>query len=381
MNETGGLTRSLTSLTGIIKDNLSLYLRGTTSLLILTFSLPSIIINIINVFIFINTRVTDSITVCFLTLAAADLCSMLLLTVKALCSFFVAMSVSWSSSLDIISFSLGGIYSLSSDFSSAVTTYIALQRGLCVALPFMARILFTKNKSLKAITAIFIFLMLCALPRMLSFRVVKSRHRVGTNSSAVLIISFLESWVVADGFYLIFVKTVLVCLEYCTMILCAAAIFVGLRSSIELKYSSSASSKFENHRNIHNQSGSGKHAENIKREGNLDAKDVGRKVCKTEKKRESKETAVVKQSLLVVLIQVICTTPRVTVCLYQFFEPRFQIGKQYHNLFYVVYLGMNVVDSINAFLNFFVYFRLNSKFRNHFKLVFKTSSFVKNTKL
>ncbi|GFN94823.1 chemosensory receptor c [Plakobranchus ocellatus] len=266
MNETA-------SLKGIINENLTVYLRITLGLLIITFSLPSIIMNIITVYIFINTKVTDSITVCFLTLAAADLCSMLLLTSMTLCSFFVAISVRWSLDLDTISFVLSLMYGLSTNFSSAVTTYIALQRGICVALPFMARTLFTKNKSVKVITAIMIFLMLCSLPRMFSLRVVKSRHQ-GTNSSAILILSFLDSWVAANGFYLIFVKTVLLCLEYCTMILCTVAIFVGMRSSIELKNSSSPSSNFENHRNINNQSGSAKHPQN-EGEGNANAKEIG----------------------------------------------------------------------------------------------------------
>ncbi|GFO02609.1 chemosensory receptor c [Plakobranchus ocellatus] len=308
MNETVGLPVLFTSLRGIINDNLAVYLRGLLQLLILTFSLPSIIMNIINVFIFINTRVTDSITVCFLALAAADLCSMLLQTVKSLCSF-VAISASGNSDLDIVVFIIASMYGFTSDISSAIITYIALQRGLCVALPFMARTFFTKNKSLKVISAILIFLMLCHLPRMILLRVVKSRHQ-GTNSSAFLMILFLPGWDIVDGFYLIFVKTVLACLQYCTMILCAAAIFVGMRSSIELKNSSSASSKFKNHRNINKQFGSAKHPQN-EGEENADAKEIGGEVGKTEKKRDSKETAVVKQSLLVVLIQVICTTPRV----------------------------------------------------------------------
>ncbi|GFO26788.1 chemosensory receptor c [Plakobranchus ocellatus] len=271
MNETVGLPVVFTSLRGIINDNLAVYLRELLHILILTFSLPSIMLNIINVFIFINTRVTDSITVCFLALAAADLCSMLLQTVKAICSFLV--SASGSSDLDIVSFFIASLYGFTSDISSAIITYIALQRGLCVALPFMARTFFTKNKSLKVISAILIFLMLCHLPRMIMMRVVKSRHQ-GTNSSAFSMITFMPGWDIVDAFYLIFVKTVLACLQYCTMILCAAAIFVGMRSSIELKNSSSASSKFENHRNINKKSCSAKHPQN-EGEENADAKEIG----------------------------------------------------------------------------------------------------------
>ncbi|GFO02603.1 chemosensory receptor c [Plakobranchus ocellatus] len=211
---------------------------------------------------------------------------------------------------------------------------------------------------------------------MCSFRVVKTGNLV-TNSSAGLMISFLDSSVVAEAFYLILVKTVLACLEYFTMILCAVAIFVGMRSSIELKNSSSASSKFENHRNIHRDSS--KHPDN-KGEENVLANDIGGEVGKTEKKRDSKGAFVVKQSLLVVLIQVICTTPRMIVSYYNFLEPRFEVGRQFNNLLYVVYLGINVFDSINASLNFFVYFRFNSKFRNHFKSIFSKYFFARNTK-
>ncbi|GFO26784.1 chemosensory receptor c [Plakobranchus ocellatus] len=163
------------------------------------------------------------------------------------------------------------------------------------------------------------------------------------------------------------------------MILCAVAIFVGMRSSIELKNSSSASSKFENHRKIHNQSGSAKHPDS-KGEENVLANDIGGEVGKTEKKRDSKEALVVKQSLLVVLIQLICTTPRMIVSFYKFLEPRFEVGRQFNNLLYVVYLGINVFDSINAFLNFFVCFRFNSRFRNHFKSIFSKYFFARNTK-
>ena len=101
-----------------------------------------------------------------------------------------------------------------------------------------------------------------------------------------------------------------------------------------------------------------------KYEKNMDNNE-GREKEQTQKK-DSKESLVVKQSLIVVLIQVILTTPKILVSLYKVFEPRFTSGGQFNNLFFVFYNCTDVTSSINAFVNFFVYLTFNSKFRNYF---------------
>ncbi|GFO30498.1 chemosensory receptor c [Plakobranchus ocellatus] len=352
----------------IISNDIALYLTVILTLLMGVFSVPSIVINIINIFIFTSTGVKDSITVCFLALAVADLSAMVLATAAALCAFFDAIRVTWSSSLKVYGFSIGAVYSLLSDISAAITTYIALQRGICVALPFAARRVFTRISSLRIITTTVIFLLVCSLPRLLSFRLVTLNHPA-MNVSKVLVIKFLNTWTFTDTFYLLFVKTGLACLEHIVMVVCVVAIFVGMRSSRRLKHSASAWSKPEEHRNATGQPGFPSDA-GRRREGNGNQSKPRRKEEGKGKQLDTKEDVVIKQSLLIVLIHIVCTTPRVLVCLYRFFEPRFQIGELYEDMFYVVYMAINVLDSINAFLNFFVYIRLNSRFKVLFMSAF-----------
>ncbi|GFN99794.1 hypothetical protein PoB_002630000 [Plakobranchus ocellatus] len=180
MNETIGLHFLFISLTGIINDNLDVYLRGTLSLLILTFSLPSIIINIINR-LHLHQHQSDrqhhrlfSRTCCrrFVLHAALDGYDFWLLLrryrgVMEFGSGHCQLCPRWNLRFDIGYFL--GYYNLHRS-----TTWI--MRGPA----FVARTLFTKNKSIKGITATLIFLVLCHLPRMLLFRVVKSRHQEKT---------------------------------------------------------------------------------------------------------------------------------------------------------------------------------------------------------
>ena len=48
------------------------------------------------------------------------------------------------------------------------------------------------------------------------------------------------------------------------------------------------------------------------------------------------------------------------------FEPRYRLGGQSQNLFFVFFTAINATDFINAFVNFFVYLKFDSKFRNYF---------------
>ncbi|GFR99025.1 chemosensory receptor A [Elysia marginata] len=83
-------------------------------------------------------------------------------------------------------------------------------------------------------------------------------------------------------------------------------------------------------------------------------------------KKEAKESLVMKQSLMVVLIHIIFTTPRMLASLFVVFEPRYRVGGEYQNLYFVSYAAISVTDSVNAFVNFFIYLRFNSKFTNYF---------------
>ncbi|GFN74226.1 chemosensory receptor c [Plakobranchus ocellatus] len=361
----------------ILSSELYPFLNSFLCVLILVFGMPAICFNAVNVFIFCKIGVTDSITVCFLHLAVCDFCTMVALALGAYFTLFTVLGVPGSENFFTYAFATATTYGLFSDVASATITYIALQRGLCVAWPFLARNAFTRNRSIVVLIIITVFLLGCGMPRAVSFRFIQI-FDPSSNSSQILIVHFSEIYDQVDNFYLIFVKLFMGFTQYIIMSVCAVAIFIGMTSSMRLK--STASSTGSDSQAIPK---SVKKSENL--EGDDKKTDKSFKFINAETKKEKekkapqKELLVIKQALTVVLLQIFCTTPGIIAFIYSLFEPRFEIGTEYHNLYFVVYACVDLSNAVNAFANFFIYLNFNTKFRHCFHSVFHCGKLAKET--
>ncbi|GFO16591.1 chemosensory receptor c [Plakobranchus ocellatus] len=373
----------------ILSYELYPYFKSLFSLLSLVFSLPSVCFNAINVFIFCKIGATDSITVCFLHLAICDFCTMVSLSVGSFFKLLFSLGAPGSENLSLYTFATATVHGLFSDVGSATTTYIALQRGLCVAWPFLTRHAFTRNRSLAVLTAITVILWGSGMPRAVSFRFVQGPGQ-SNNSSQMFIIHFLQLYDSFDALYLTFVKIIMGFTQYIVMSICAVAISIGMRSSMKLKSAaSSAASNSCNSSSDHETLGNDeRHGEpigqihrvetdnNIKQSRQIHTEKTVCTVTLTRSNKEmvkkppQKELLVIKQVLAVVLLQVICTTPGIIVYIYAMVEPKYQLGTEYHNLLYVVYSAVDGCHAINAFFNFFIYVQFNARFKSCFDSMF-----------
>ncbi|KAK3741130.1 hypothetical protein RRG08_042497 [Elysia crispata] len=340
----------------LINDQITNYIMVMVSFIVLTISLPATALNILNVYIFVNTTL-DSVTVCFISLALSDFSSMLLLSVHAIFSLISYFGASWGRSVPALSYFVSFIFVLLMDLSSLTTAYIAVQRGLCVTFPFLTRHAFNKNRSMIVCVSISLIILACSLPRFATFRLRTIPDPID-NTTTLIVFEYLASWDSFDKFDLIFMKTALTFTEYGIMVICTVAISIGMRSSMKLKQKSKSYAH-------HTESGIDL-KKSKEEEEKKDMNDNKRSEKEQTQKKDSKESLVVKQSLIVVLIHVILTTPKIFVSLYKFYEPRFTLGGQFNNFFFVFYNSANVISAINAFVNFFVYLRFNSKFKNYF---------------
>ncbi|GFN74229.1 chemosensory receptor c [Plakobranchus ocellatus] len=335
----------------ILSSELYPYLNSFLCILTLMFSMPAICFNAVNVFIFCKIGVTDSITVCFLHLAVCDFCTMVAQSVGAYFTLFFILNVPGSENFSTYTFATATTYSLFLDVASATITYIALQRGLCVAWPFLARHAFTRNRSLLVLITITVILVGSGMPRAVNYRFTEIPDPT-SNSSQIMIVHFSDIYDHLDAFYLIFVKIFMGFTQYIIMSVCAVAIFIGMTSSMRLKSTSSSagSDSQANQESVEK-------SENA--EGNDKKTDENPKVINSETKKEKdkkapqKELLVIKQALTVVLLQIFCTTPGIIVFLYSMFEPRFQIGTEYHNLFFVVFASVDVISPKIENIEFF----------------------------
>ncbi|GFN94327.1 chemosensory receptor c [Plakobranchus ocellatus] len=321
----------------ILSYELYPYLRSLFCILSLMFSVPAICFNAINVLIFCLIGATDSITVCFLYLAVCDLCTMVSLSVGAFFTLFFSLAVPGSQNLATYTFASAVVYSLFSDVASVITTYIALQRGLCVAWPFLTRHAFTRDRTLAVLIAITVVLMGCGMLRAVTFRFIYVPDP-NNNASQIASVHFFEIYRHFDALYFIFVNLTMGFTQYIVMSVCAVAIYIGMRSCIRLKSaSSSAGSDSYNVRSNHETLEKIEKAESgVKRiEHKKHKNDITNKKD-TGKKPPQKELLVIKQALTVVVLQVICTTPGMIVFISTMIEPRFGMETEYHNLFLVI---------------------------------------------
>ncbi|KAK3735865.1 hypothetical protein RRG08_041055 [Elysia crispata] len=337
----------------LISDHITNYIMTMLSFLILTFSLPATVLNILNVYIFVNTKL-DSVTVCFISLALSYSSAMFLSSIKASFSLIFAFGASWGRNLPTLSYAFSFLFLSLLDMSSATTTYIAVQRGLSVTFPFITRHAFNKNRSMVICACISTAILAFTLPRFATFKL-----KTIPNETSLIVLEYFESWESFDSFYLIFMKTVLAFIEYGTMIICAVAISIGMRSSMKLKQKPNSNSS-------QTQSGAADSKKSKEKKDKKDIDDIEGSEKDQSNKKDSKEALVVKQSFTVMLIHIILTTPRIFVCLYKVFEPRFTLGGQFNNFFFIFFNCIDLTDSMNAFVDFFVYLTFNSKFRKYF---------------
>ncbi|CAL1541526.1 unnamed protein product, partial [Lymnaea stagnalis] len=81
-----------------------------------------------------------------------------------------------------------------------------------------------------------------------------------------------------------------------------------------------------------------------------------------------KEIQVVQQMLLIAVVYSLCNMPKVVFNMTQIILPEFYTGGRYSALFSTFNFLRELIQSVNASVTIFIYWKYNSKFRNHFVL-------------
>ena len=79
--------------------------------------------------------------------------------------------------------------------------------------------------------------------------------------------------------------------------------------------------------------------------------------------KEIREIALTKMLIATSVLFVICMSPMLLVQLAMFLVPELRYGGLYHNLTTVVWSIIPVFRCVNSSLNFFIYYRMGSRFR------------------
>ncbi|CAL1539349.1 unnamed protein product, partial [Lymnaea stagnalis] len=121
--------------------------------------------NVINIVVYLKLGLKDSISICFFVLSCTDLVSVMLVVVgNTFTSLSDHFQTRWRTDGASVMWVLMAYYGPFYDISQGITTYIAVQKCWCVALPFRFKNTFTRKRTAVILTGISLALFAMHLP-------------------------------------------------------------------------------------------------------------------------------------------------------------------------------------------------------------------------
>lgn len=322
--------------------------------------------NACNIFIYSNFGLKDSVSVCFLALSASDLCLLIIALVSRVIALLTFVAVRTPVNLFQLGYLFVWYFQMMLDISTFTTTFIAVQRCLSVALPFKVRTLFTRNRTLGCIGCVYFSVCSCYVP-IFSKQCMVWRVDPIANIS-LYVIYYAEGRDNVLAFADVTFRIAFRIFPQMIVIACLVVLVSSLRASVAFRQTSSSDARPNRHTTTEPQ---------LHETDNLATRDSTetpiKKLVKTEDNQVRTQGISYrkeKQAVLVVtltsIIFIVTNTPSIFLGFTRRFLPGFNLFQKYHDIFYLSYNLSNSLQFVNATINFFVYFKYNSKFRDSF---------------
>ncbi|CAL1535205.1 unnamed protein product [Lymnaea stagnalis] len=236
------------------------------------------------------------------------------------------------------------------DISTISTTYIAVQRGCCVALPFHFRDFFTKERVIAGVIFIYVSGMACYVPVFATSLLLPARDSQ-TNATQVRLVfssgsdKILAAVDILKKFALTFAGEFLALLSL-------MAIVIGMKSASEFRHASSHTGCTRD--------GNVTFGGTNQRDGDqLHRTDTAPAVSKSQRK----EKKIVRQVLLITTVFIVCNTPQMVASIVGRVVPGVDLFGHNRNVYFLTYTVVNVFELFNSSFNFFIYYKFNTKFK------------------
>ncbi|GFO13022.1 chemosensory receptor a [Plakobranchus ocellatus] len=321
-----------------------------TSVLLPTW--PAIILfgllaNMINIAIFIESRIKDSVTILLCSLAVSDL-SFLIFIIPFVTSYIAlhfAPNWVWPIDRNIMFLSFQWPALTLYDFSCYTSVATGVTRCACVAMPLRFKSVFTKSRTVKLVIALFIVAVLLRMPVLLIYNIVL-RPNPSTNSTGPF-------WVFRNKEIFAQVNDILnrqsmPYINFIIMIACVIILTTKLHEATRVRRSHAAHSHTE--KSTH-------HPNDLKQPDT--------------QRMSTKDIKVVQSVVLVCSIFVVSQLPFSVFSTARLIEPEFDNSGHYKHLFTACSAFSYTCYFLNASVNIFVYYRYNSKYRTTLLSVLK----------
>ncbi|CAL1539333.1 unnamed protein product, partial [Lymnaea stagnalis] len=344
-----------------------------------------LVTNVINIAVFLRLGLRDGLSICFFLLSLIDLlCVMLMIPTDCFYLFSAYLPVSWRTDGASLNLIIGYYYAFAYDISQAVTTYIAVQKCCCVALPFRFKHTFTRSRTVVVVSALSVICFALYLPLLTS----QGLHEADDpfRNTSVLVFWTAPNW---SQVYSARSTIALVLTTVCqvTVAVCLVVLASSLRASSNFRKSvhnapwdlllseiNKASPENSDIPSIPSKSSNEIPLEdypkpldgtlqNERREHTSAVKRDPRTVAIPVKTTSRKELQAVKSATLVSVIFVLCNTPKLLIFYAILCESEFNILRRYNNTYLAAITVRFTVEAFSAACNMFVYLKYNRRYR------------------
>lgn len=208
--------------------------------------------------------------------------------------------------------------------TSFITTFISLERCLCITFPLKVKGIITPVMNKVIITSIFAILFIVFAPFYFANRL-EWRYNKARNKTILTLVQTSDSVVIESITFPIH-SVGMSTLSLLGVIVCTAILVVTLNRKAKWRQTSVALTK----------------------QGTTSLK----------------EKKVVKMVTIISVIFIICFIPGTIVFFFMAYEPEFNFGRKYNNIGVMVWAVVLFMETVNSSANIFVYYNMSSKFRD-----------------
>lgn len=297
-----------------------------------------LVVNILNVIVFIKQGVRDSVNISLLGLTISDLGSLV---------FLILLNLCWTppvAKLDLpfypqqIMYFLFWGHVVFTRVTTGTTAWITFERCLCIVSPLKNKSQITPRRTVTFIAALYVIMLSSIAPMFYTSKFIWI-FDARKNKTLLGYIKITERSNVDDIVYV--VNNILPILFFIFVVICTTILVRKLQSSARWRHKLSSS----------------KNTVISKR-----------------------DTKVVKMVLIISIVFIICYAPGAIFFIWPLANPEMKIAGAERNFVIAVFSLMLHMEGINAAANFFVYIRMSSKFKATFQRLI-CAHFVKRSQL
>ncbi|GFN85180.1 chemosensory receptor c [Plakobranchus ocellatus] len=308
----------------------------------------------------------DNVTITLLVLSMSDLINLILNCPTAVARIILEEKPSHEWPFDHMIL-IAGIYWYAYvfyDYSSMVSVFLAVVRCLCVAKPLAFKFLVTKARTLISLVTIFIFSIILRIPVFTVFQLASVKHPRTNSSFVQLVISsdYSKMYRVND----IMNRTIISWLAYTTVTVCVFIMVYKLKQASNFRRSAAGLEDTKGNKTVlvKNERSEELSVPDTDLAINKESKPTSpKRQIPSAEKLSTKDLQVVQSVTLICIIFILSQLPFQVTSVYRLIEPEFDNRGRLSHLFKIASYVTKTFGLLNASVNFFVYIRYNSRYR------------------